>query len=124
MKAVQVPAIFVALMRLMPSWKQMKAVAPTLVHDVSLVEPYWRGRPLPKDRWSSVKVPTLIIDGGKSPAWMRNAQRALAAAVPHAATLYASGTDAHGERQSPRAGARGLLRRDQRVSLAGGASAR
>lgn len=86
MKAVQVPAIFVALMRLMPSWKQMKAVAPTLVHDVSLVEPYWRGRPLPKDRWSSVKVPTLIIDGGKSPAWMRNAQRALAAVVPHAET--------------------------------------
>jgi pimeloyl-ACP methyl ester carboxylesterase len=86
MRAVQVPAIFVALMRLMPSWKQLKAVAPTLVSDVSLVEPFWRGRPLPRDRWSHVHVPTLVMDGGKSPAWMRNAQRALAAVIPGATT--------------------------------------
>ena len=86
MRAVQVPAVAIALMRLMPSWSKLKEVAPTLVHDVSLVEPYWRGRPLPPDRWTSVDVPTLIMDGGKSPAWMRNAQRALAAVVPGATT--------------------------------------
>jgi pimeloyl-ACP methyl ester carboxylesterase len=84
MKAVQVPAVFVALMHLTPAWSKLKAVAPTLVHDVSLVEPFWRGRPLPADRWSSVAVPTLVMDGGKSPIWMRNAQRALASVVPHA----------------------------------------
>jgi pimeloyl-ACP methyl ester carboxylesterase len=86
MKAVQVPAIFVALMRLMPAWSKLKATAPTLVNDVSLVEPFWRGRPLPKDRWSHVRVPTLVMDGSKSPAWMRNAQHALAAVVPNATT--------------------------------------
>jgi pimeloyl-ACP methyl ester carboxylesterase len=86
MKAVQVPAIMVALMQLTPAWSKLKAVAPTLVYDVSLVEPYWRGHPLPPDRWSAVGVPTLVMDGGKSPAWMRQAQRALAAVVPGATT--------------------------------------
>jgi pimeloyl-ACP methyl ester carboxylesterase len=86
MKAVQVPAIVVALMHLAPAWSKLKVVAPTLVHDVSLVEPYWRGHPLPPERWSSVRVPSLILDGAKSPAWMRNAQRALASVVPGATT--------------------------------------
>jgi hypothetical protein len=27
-------------------------------------------------------VPTAVIDGGKSPAWMRNANAAIASAVP------------------------------------------
>lgn len=91
MKAVQVPAIFVALMRLMPSWSSMKAAAPTLVNDVALVEPYWRGKALPADRWSAVAVPTLVLDGGKSPAWMRNAQHALASVVPHATSRTLDG---------------------------------
>jgi len=86
MYAVQVPKIFVFLMQLMPSWKQMKEIAPTLVHDITIVEPYQRGKALPADRWSGVKVPTLVIDGGKSPAWMRNAQGALAAVIPGAKT--------------------------------------
>jgi pimeloyl-ACP methyl ester carboxylesterase len=86
MKAVQVPAFVVAMMHVTPAWVKLKAVAPTLVHDVSLVEPYWRGRPLPRNRWASVAVPTLIMDGGKSPVWMRNAQHALAAVVPGATT--------------------------------------
>jgi pimeloyl-ACP methyl ester carboxylesterase len=29
-------------------------------------------------------MPTLVIDGGKSPAWMRNGMRALASAIPGA----------------------------------------
>ena len=73
-------------MHVTPAWSKLKAAAPTLVHDISLVEPYWRGRPLPRDRWASVRVPTLVMDGGKSPAWMRNAQRALATVVPGATT--------------------------------------
>jgi pimeloyl-ACP methyl ester carboxylesterase len=86
MYAVQVPKIFVFLMQLMPSWKRMKEIAPTLVHDITIVEPYQRGKALPADRWSGVKVPTLVIDGGKSPAWMRNTQKALASVVPGAKT--------------------------------------
>ncbi len=86
MAAVQVPKVFVVLMSILPMWKGLKATAPTLVHDMTLLDGLQRGQPLPPDRWSGVRVPTLVIDGGKSPAWMRNAQRALAAAVPGAAT--------------------------------------
>ena len=82
MRFVQVPAIGIFVMQLMPAWKKLKAVAPTLVHDITMVERYQRGQALPADRWSSLHQPTLVMDGGKSPAWMRNAQRALARAVP------------------------------------------
>jgi pimeloyl-ACP methyl ester carboxylesterase len=84
MSAVQVPRIFVFVMSLMPSWNALKAVAPTLVHDITIVEAHQRGRPLPYGRWAAVAVPALVMDGGKSPVWMRNAQRALAAALPNA----------------------------------------
>jgi pimeloyl-ACP methyl ester carboxylesterase len=85
MDAVQVPKVFVWLMSVTPMWSKLKATAPTLVHDLTLLDGLQSGQPLP-GRWSSVPVPTLVIDGGKSPAWMRNAQRALAAVVPGATT--------------------------------------
>src|SRR5262245_9877517 len=86
MSAVQVPRIFVFVMSLMPAWNKLKAVAPTLVHDITMVEPFQHGRPLPAGRWSSVAMPALVMDGGKSPVWMRNAQRALAGVLPNATT--------------------------------------
>src|SRR5262249_49407872 len=86
-----VPAIGILMMQLMPAWKKLKAVAPTLVHDISMVERYQRGQALPADYWSSVHQPTLVMDGGKSPAWMRNAQRALASAVPGATSRTLEG---------------------------------
>jgi pimeloyl-ACP methyl ester carboxylesterase len=85
MTAVEVPKAFVWLMSLLPSWKGLKATAPTLVHDLTLLDGLQRGEPLPARRWT-VSVPTLVMDGGKSPAWMRNAQRALASVVPGATT--------------------------------------
>ena len=38
----------------------------------------------PADRWAAMTTPTLIIDGGKSPAWIRNAAKAFKAAIPNA----------------------------------------
>jgi pimeloyl-ACP methyl ester carboxylesterase len=84
MTFVQVPRIFQFIMSLMPAWKQLKAVAPTLVHDITIVEPHQHGQSLPPGQWSAVTAPALVMDGGKSPAWMRNAQRALAAVLPNA----------------------------------------
>jgi len=78
LKAVGVPAIFISLMRLMPSWRKLKAVAHTLPYDGALVRDFQSGEPLPASRWTSVTVPTLVADGGNSPAWMRNATQALA----------------------------------------------
>jgi pimeloyl-ACP methyl ester carboxylesterase len=84
MKLVGVPGIFVLLMRLMPAWPKLTAVAHTLPYDLTIVGPFQRGAALPAARWSGATIPTLVMDGGKSPTWMRNATRALAAVVPHA----------------------------------------
>jgi hypothetical protein len=52
--------------------------------DFAIVGPFQRGKALPATRWTGATVPTLVMDGGKSPAWMRNASRALAGIVPNA----------------------------------------
>lgn len=84
MKVVGVPGIFITLMRVMPAWPKLTAVAHTLPYDFAIVGPFQRGVPLPATRWSGATVPTLVMDGGKSPVWMRNATRALAGIVPNA----------------------------------------
>jgi pimeloyl-ACP methyl ester carboxylesterase len=84
MNAVGVPAFFVALMRVMPAWSKLKGVAHTLPYDGALVQDNQRGKPLPAGRWASVTIPTLAMDGGKSPVWMRHAMRSLASVLPNA----------------------------------------
>jgi pimeloyl-ACP methyl ester carboxylesterase len=84
-EGVRVPAIFTAVLPLMrPVWSRLKAVAHTVTYDTAIVDPYLHGKPLPADRWSSVTAPVLVIEGGKSPAWIRNGMRALAAILPAA----------------------------------------
>jgi pimeloyl-ACP methyl ester carboxylesterase len=84
LKAVGVPGFFIALMRLMPVWSKLKAVAHTLPYDGAIVQDKQRGKPLPASRWASVTVPALVMDGGKSPAWMRHANGSLATVLPNA----------------------------------------
>ena len=84
MRFVGMPAIFAALMPLTPMWRKLKAVAHTLPYDLSIMQHNQRGKPLSPGEFASVKVPTLVADGGKSPAWLRNASRALAQVLPNA----------------------------------------
>jgi pimeloyl-ACP methyl ester carboxylesterase len=84
MKLVGVPSFFIALMGLMPAWKKLKAIAHTLPYDITIVQDNQRGKPLPAGSWASATVPTLVVEGGKSPAWMRNAMRELADLLPNA----------------------------------------
>jgi pimeloyl-ACP methyl ester carboxylesterase len=76
------PAIFTTVMPLTPVWGKLKAVAPTLVYDITIVADHQRGTPFTAGDWADVKAPTLVAAGGKSPAWMANATRALADALP------------------------------------------
>jgi pimeloyl-ACP methyl ester carboxylesterase len=71
-------------MRLMPMWSKLKAIAHTLPYDGAIVQDNQRGKPLPVSQWASVTVPALVMDGGKSPSWMRHANRSLAASLPNA----------------------------------------
>jgi pimeloyl-ACP methyl ester carboxylesterase len=84
MRTVGVPAIIVALMRFMPGWSKMSAIAHTLEYDMRVLGDTGSGKPLPASRWSNVTMPTLVMDGGKSPEYMRNAQKALYEVLPNA----------------------------------------
>jgi pimeloyl-ACP methyl ester carboxylesterase len=48
------------------------------------VKDHQRGKPLSPSDWPGVTIPVLVMDGGKSPAWMRNGMRALAGVLPNA----------------------------------------
>src|SRR5215469_15508331 len=80
----QVPAVVVAAMPLMPAWGKLKAVAHTLPYDLTIMDGGQRGRPLQPGRWASLTAPALVVVGGKSPAWLQNATRALAQVLPGA----------------------------------------
>jgi pimeloyl-ACP methyl ester carboxylesterase len=70
-----------------PWWPRMRALAPTLVHDLLLCN---RGL-VPAERLARVAVPTLAISGGESPPWAARACADVAAAVPGARTLVLEG---------------------------------
>ena len=82
LRTVGVPAVGLAVMRVLPVWKKLTAVAHTLPYDLQIVLPHQQGRPLPAGYYADVTAPTLVIAGGKSPTYMKNAQAALAAQLP------------------------------------------
>ncbi|HEX3223175.1 MAG TPA: alpha/beta hydrolase [Nocardioides sp.] len=82
MRTVGAPRFMVAVMRLTPVWRKLTAVAHTLPYDLSLVIDHEQGRALPDGLYDAVTQPTLVIAGGKSPEYLRNAQAAVATALP------------------------------------------
>ena len=84
--AIGMPAPFVALMRLMPMWKDMRSVAHTLPYDwAALGEHTMYGAPLDPEEWHAVRQPTLVVYGSKSPAVLQDGSRALADVLPNSA---------------------------------------
>lgn len=68
----------IASARQSPMWAGMEAIAPTLAHDDAVM-----GDGLvPRDLLASLTVPVLSVAGGASPAWLREAARAVAEAAP------------------------------------------
>jgi pimeloyl-ACP methyl ester carboxylesterase len=84
LQAVGVPNFVLFIMRWTPVWSKLKAVAHTLPYDGALVQEYQKGKRLPNYEWTAVTIPTLVADGGNSPAWMRNAMKELADVLPNA----------------------------------------
>jgi pimeloyl-ACP methyl ester carboxylesterase len=79
-----VPADAIAEMRRGPSWPAMEALAHTLAYDGMVMGDTMSGSPAPIRRFASVTVPTLVIDGGASPAWARSAVAAIVDVLPNA----------------------------------------
>src|SRR6185503_19175306 len=73
MRYVGTPGIAVFVMSLLPFWKKFTKIAHTLANDLEIIAPHHQSQPLPRDKWSVITIPTLVMAGGKSPAWMRNA---------------------------------------------------
>jgi pimeloyl-ACP methyl ester carboxylesterase len=85
------PAIAIGLMRLLPVWTKLTRIAHTLPYDMTIVVPFQAGTPLPAERWRGVKIPTLVMVGGKSPAWFHHSTQALADVLPNAAHRVVEG---------------------------------
>jgi pimeloyl-ACP methyl ester carboxylesterase len=75
-----VPDEALAQMRGMPIWPALAGAAPTLVYDTTMMA----DATLLSQRVPAVAAPLLVVDGGASPAWAREAAEAVAAAAPGA----------------------------------------
>ena len=93
--AVGVPTDVVAGMRQQPFWSSLESTAHTLGYDGTIMGDTMAGSPVPLQRWASVGVPTLVMDGGASPDWQRHAVRALVDVLPDARYQTLEGQD-HG----------------------------
>jgi pimeloyl-ACP methyl ester carboxylesterase len=61
-----------------PMWAEMEAIAPSLAYDDAVM-----GDGLvPRERLAALSVPVLAVAGAESPAWAREAARAVAKAAP------------------------------------------
>jgi pimeloyl-ACP methyl ester carboxylesterase len=90
--AVSMPAEAVTPMRDQPFFAGLEAIAHTIAYDGSFVAEVMSGKPLPPDRWASVRVPLLVTASSGSPAWLQNGGQALVAMLPHAQRRALEGT--------------------------------
>ncbi|RKG65975.1 alpha/beta hydrolase [Corallococcus sp. CA054B] len=79
-KVMQLPEPAVAQMRKAPMWAGLEHLAHTLSYDLLITA---RG-PSRLEQMPAVRAATLVMDGGASPAWMREAIQTLAQAIPSA----------------------------------------
>jgi pimeloyl-ACP methyl ester carboxylesterase len=78
---VGAPAAMVVMMRMMPwIWRKLEAVAHTLPYDAAVMTEF----KIPRSRFASIDRPTLVMNGSKTDARLRDAARTLANIVPGA----------------------------------------
>ena len=82
-QAAALPAPLIALTRVLPAWARLCAAAETIVQDGQVMAGTGAGCPLPGERFR-VEVPTLVIDGAKSPHWLHQSADAFGALLPNA----------------------------------------
>ena len=75
---VGMPAISIWIMRMLPIWPKLKAVAHTLPYDAAILGDF----SVSSKATAAVKAPALVIGGERSPVELRSAVSAVADAVP------------------------------------------
>ena len=91
--ATGTPAETLKQMQAVPYWAHMSSFAGTLPYDVRLA-----AAGIPADGLSGISVPVLVLAGGASPDWARDAAAAISTAVPGARSLLLPG-QTHGVAQ-------------------------
>jgi pimeloyl-ACP methyl ester carboxylesterase len=95
LKVVGVPRIGLFFMQLVPGvFRGLKRSAHTLPNDFAVLGDTQRGGELPDelaDALRSVDAPTLVLAGGKSPAYLKHASERVAACVPGARSSVVPG---------------------------------
>lgn len=94
-RAVEIPAEGVAQTRNSPMWPALESVAHTIAYDGTIMGNTMSGSPEPLQKWASVSVPTLVMDGGNSPAYMHLGAETLVSILPNARHQRCPGQD-HG----------------------------
>jgi hypothetical protein len=95
MKIVGVTDEMLAGMKASPAWPGMVELAPTIAYDVAIVG---QDRSVPVERAATIKVNTLVMDGGASlqlMPFMRASADKLGHTIPHAQRRTLEGQD-HG----------------------------
>jgi pimeloyl-ACP methyl ester carboxylesterase len=93
-EAVGMPAEMVEPMLDSPMIEAMEPVAHTVSYDGRvMLRGSMNGGPLPAQWRDSVTVPTLVMDGGNSPDWIRNTSRALMRLLPDVSYRTLEGQD-------------------------------
>jgi pimeloyl-ACP methyl ester carboxylesterase len=100
---VRMPDAAIAQARTEPWWGAVEAIVHTTPYDAAITAPYMTGQPLPAGKWAKVDVPALVLDGGVSPTWMRDAAAAVIERLPDATgrTLEGEGHGAPPEMIAP-----------------------
>ena len=93
-EAVGMPAEMAQQLANSPMAESMEPVAHTVAYDGRvMLRGSMNGGPLPSGWRDSVTVPTLVMDGGNSPAWLHSAARALVALLPDVCYRTLEGQD-------------------------------
>ncbi len=106
-EAIGVPAVGVAVMRMLPLWRDAKALTHTLRYDFALLDGTQQGEALHADRWAGLTAPTIVLVGSKSEKFFHHTARSLAVLLPTAE--YESLEGAH--HGSPEMSPSGIARR-------------
>lgn len=87
-KIIEMPSFFFYLLRLMPGWKTLKALYPTLLYDMDITKYKPDGKHL-----SAIKVPLIVMHGEKSPPSMGEVSRMIVESVKGSQLVEVKGQD-------------------------------
>jgi pimeloyl-ACP methyl ester carboxylesterase len=84
---VGVPAAIVMVMRWLPMWSQLKAIAKTLLYDAEITRP----GSLTANEVASIATPSIVIWGGKTSPFLKDSSQQFAKALPNATSRELEG---------------------------------